>query len=728
MNYATKTLTLLLVISINLGAQTTKENISLADIWANGKYYPAFLDDMVPMNNDDYYAILENSFQINTYAFKTGEKDKTIVNFYDVFKEAGVKAKAIDTYVFSKDENKILVATDKEAIYRHSKVYKYYVYDLKKKTLTALSDDKKQRLATFSPDGSKIAYVIENNLFIKDLGTGTTTQITDDGKINEIINGATDWVYEEEFSFSQAYSWSPDGQRIAFYRFDETHVKEFSMTMYGELYPEQYKYKYPKAGEDNAKVDIYVYNVNNGKTTKMDTGAEADQYIPRIKWSKDPLKLAVYRMNRLQNHLEILLADAENGTTNRIYEEKNKCYIEINDNLVFTDDGKYFIITNETNGYNHLYRYGIDGKLFNQITTGDWEVIEILGFDAAENKIYFSSTQDSPMNKHICSIGITGENLTRLSSGSGHHIPVFSKNYKYYIDDFSNLNTPSVYTVYETKNGKALRVAEDNKALNDILKNTNMAPAEFFTCTTGDSVSLNGWMIKPPDFDPTKKYPVLLYVYGGPGQQTVENSWGSLYYIWYQHLAEKGYIVVSVDNRGTMGRGEAFRKATYGQLGKLETNDQIDVAKYLISLPYIDKDRIGMFGWSFGGYLTLLCLTKGNDYFKTGVAVAPVTNWRFYDSIYTERYMGLPKDNAKGYDDNSPINHVKKLKGNLLMVHGSADDNVHLQNTMEMSNALVNANKKFDMHIYTNKNHGIYGGYTRLHLFEKITAYIESNL
>jgi len=718
----------LLCISNLALAQVNEKEIYLADIWATGKFVSASINDNTPMNDDEHYTVLENSFQINEYEYKTANKSRTIVDFFNVFREASLKVKAINSYSFSDDESKILIATETESIYRHSKASVYYVYDLKSKKLARLAENGKQRLASFSPDGNKVAYIFENNIYIKDLPTNKLVQVSTDGKINEIINGATDWVYEEEFDLSQGYMWSPDGENIVYYRFDETNVKEFGLTMYGTLYPEEYKYKYPKAGEDNSIISIHIYNIASTKTTKVEIGEGKDQYIPRIKWTKDPKKFVVYRMNRLQNHLEILITDVASGKTDLMYEEKNKCYIEINDNLLFTDDGQFFFITSESNGYNHIYKYDLSGKLFNQVTNGEWNVIEVLGYKANDNLIYYTSNQGSPMNINVNVIGFNGENPTQLSVNEGQNIPSFSKGFKYFINKFSDINTPPVYSINLSKNGTPLKTIEDNITLIDTLKKLEINKATFFTFKNTDNIDLNGWMIKPFNFDPAKKYPVLFYVYGGPGAQTVENRWDGYDYMWFQMLAQKGYIVVSVDNRGTPGRSEAFKKSTYLQLGKLETNDQIDAAKYLATLPYIDKDRLGMFGWSYGGYLTILCMTKGADYFKTGIAVAPVTNWRFYDSVYTERFMGLPKDNADGYDSNSPINHAKKLKGKLLLVHGSADDNVHFQNTMEMTTALVNANKQFDMHIYTNKNHGIYGGYTRLNLFQKMTDYILNNL
>ncbi|MDD3877007.1 MAG: DPP IV N-terminal domain-containing protein [Bacteroidales bacterium] len=718
----------LLLISNRTFSQTVNGSIELRELWGSRKFVPKSISDNVPMNSDEHYSVLENSYQINEYEYRSGEKTRTIINFRDVFLAAELQPKAIDEYVFNKDETKVLVATETDAIYRHSTASEYYVYDLGTERLVSLSELGKQRLATFSPDGTKIAYVIENNIYIKDLITLEEVQVTNDGEYNEVINGATDWVYEEEFSFTQAFFWSPDGQKIAFYRFDESHVKEFVMMMYGTLYPEEYRYKYPKAGEENAHVSIHIYNVPLKSTTLVDIGTEEDQYIPRIKWSKDPNKLAVLRMNRLQNHLELLFADARTGVTNRVYEENNRCYIEINDHLTFTDDGQMFIISSEKNGYNHLYCFDMNGNLINQITNGEWDVIDVAGYNSENKTLYYISTEDSPVTRHVYAININGTKKVRLSQNAGYNNPTFSKKFKYFINQYSNINTPPVYTVNNSRNGNEIRLIEGNSDLKRTMKELDIAQTEFIKIPTENGILLNAWMIKPHDFDDTKKYPVLFYVYGGPGSQTVQDEWGGHNHIWFQMMAQQGYIVVSVDNRGTPGRGEAFKKATYLQLGLLETIDQIEAAKFLGTLPYVDKDRIGIFGWSYGGYLTLLCMTKGASYFKTGIAVAPVTNWRFYDSIYTERYMGLPKDNASGYDDNSPINHVDKLIGKLLIVHGSADDNVHYQNSMEIFNALVNANKPFDMHIYPDKNHGIYGGYTRLHLFSKMTAYLIENL
>ena len=714
-------------VSIELNAQITKKDITLEDIWQNYTFYPKMLDEVRPMKDGEHYCMLENDIMINEYAYKTGEKTGTIVRTSQLVPSGEKDGISIDEYTFSPDESKILIGTGTERIYRYSTKMEYYIWDIKTEKLTKLSDGGKERLASFSPDGTKIVFLRDNNIFITDIATNKELQVTTDGLWNNIINGSPDWVYEEEFSFTKAYAWSPDGSKLAFYRFDESKVKEYDMVLYDSLYPTIYKYKYPKAGEDNSVVSIHVYDIKSGQTHLMDIGVEKDQYIPRIKWTEDSNVLSIQRMNRLQNKLEILLADATTGTSRKIYIEENKYYIEISDNLTFLKDKKHFIFTSDKDGYSHIYLYKIDGTLVKQITSGNFEVSEVKGIDEKNDLVYFISDEEAAYDKALYSVKLDGTKKIKISEKEGTNDADFSEGYKYFINTYSNANIPAIYTINKA-NGKELKVLIDNSEVLAASKEFGFTPEEFFKFKTSDNVELNGWMIKPPDFVATKKYPVLMYVYGGPGDQTVQNSWGYFDFAWFEMLAQKGYIVVSVDNRGTGGRGEAFKKCTYGQLGKLETADQIEAAKYLGMLPYIDKTRIGIWGWSYGGYMTALCLTKGADYFKMGIAVAPVTNWRYYDNIYTERYMGLPKDNASGYDDNSPVNHVKKLKGKFLLIHGTGDDNVHFQNSMMLADALVNANKQFEMQFYPNKNHSIYGGYTRYHLFTRMTDFILENL
>jgi len=714
----------LFIFSELSNAQSQTKEITLNDIYASEKLYQKRVYGMRSMANGSYYSVLEND-SINVYKYKNGNYVKTIVTASELIPEGKKENIKLGNYTFSKDENKILFPTKTEYIYRHSSKSEFYIWDIKNKTLQQLSENGKQRLASFSPDGSKVGFIRNNNLFIKNLTSNTETQITKDGLYNNIINGTTDWVYEEEFGFTRAFFWSPNGEKIAFYKFDESNVKEFCFSKYGDLYPEEYKYKYPKAGEDNSIVNIFTYDITNEKTVKMDIGEETDQYIPRIKWTKNNEILSIQRMNRLQNKLEILFADPKNGESKVIYTETNKYYIGITDHLTFLDDNEHFLFTSEKDGYYHIYLYKMNGELVKQLTKGNWVITNLIGFDEKKQIVYYTSAESSPLNRDIYSVDLKG-NKNKLSSRKGTNRARFSSDYKYFINTFSDANTPSVITVNKA-NGKQIRVLEDNSKLLKTIKEYNFSKKEFFTITTSENVELNAWKILPPNFDKEKQYPVLFTIYGGPGSQTVQNSWGSD--LWEQMLAQKGIIVVSVDNRGTGARGEEFKKMTYMQLGKYETIDQIEAAKYLGSLDYIDANRIGIFGWSYGGYMSTLCMTKGSDYFSTGIAVAPVTNWRYYDNIYTERFMRTPQENANGYDDNSPINHVDKLKGNFLLIHGTADDNVHVQNSIDLVTALVAANKQFEMQLYPNSNHGIYTGKnTRMHLYKRMTDFLLSNL
>ena len=714
----------LFIFSELSNAQSQTKEITLDDIYASGKLYQKRVYGMRSMANGSYYSVLEND-SINVYKYKNGNYVKTIVTASELIPEGKKENIKLGNYTFSKDENKILFPTKTEYIYRHSSKSEFYIWNIKNKTLQQLSENGKQRLASFSPDGSKIGFIRNNNLFIKNLTSNTKTQITKDGLYNNIINGTTDWVYEEEFGFTRAFFWSPNGKKIAFYKFDESNVKEFCFSKYGDLYPEEYKYKYPKAGEDNSIVNIFTYDITSGKTVKMDIGEETDQYIPRIKWTKNNDILSIQRMNRLQNKLEILFADPKNGESKVIYTETNKYYIDITDHLTFLDDNEHFLFTSEKDGYYHIYLYKMNGELVKQLTKGNWVITDLIGFDEKKQIVYYTSAESSPLNRDIYSVDLKG-NKNKLSSCKGTNKARFSSDYKYFINTFSDANTPSVITVNKA-NGKQIRVLEDNSKLLKTIIEYNFSKKEFLTITTSENVELNAWKILPPNFDKEKQYPVLFTIYGGPGSQTVKNSWGSD--LWEQMLAQKGIIVVSVDNRGTGARGEEFKKMTYMQLGKYETIDQIEAAKYLSSLDYIDANRIGIFGWSYGGYMSTLCMTKGSDYFSTGIAVAPVTNWRYYDNIYTERFMRTPQENANGYDDNSPINHVDKLKGNFLLIHGTADDNVHVQNSIDLVTALVAANKQFEMQLYPNSNHGIYTGKnTRMHLYKRMTDFLLSNL
>lgn len=704
------------------------QEITLKDIFGSRKFFPKGIYGLNPLKDGNTYSRQEGD-SINVYGYETGDYIRTLAVGKEMIPEGDTTPIELSDYTFSKDETKLLIATSTEYIYRYSSVSEYYIWDIAAKKLRQLSIGGKQRLATFSPDASKIAFVRDNNLIVTDLVNNVETQVTSDGKQNGIINGTTDWVYEEEFAITQGFEWSLDGKKIAFYRFDESNVPEYTMIEWGELYPKEIKLKYPKAGEPNSLVTVQIYDVASQQIIPVDLGTETDQYIPRIFWTKDPGKLMVLRLNRLQNELNLLLGDASTGKTTPVYQEGNQYYIEETnyDHFIFIDNNR-FLMTSERSGYYHVFLHTLDRSAkFTELTTGNWDVTDVFGYDELTGLVWFAAATSSPINREIWTVDLKGK-MRKVSDEEGTHRPQFSTNFKYYIDNFSDANTPSVYTVNKP-NGKVIRTIEDNQAQRKTRADCNFSKKEFYKFTTPEGVELNGWKILPPGFDPNKKYPVLMEVYGGPGSQTVLNGSGNPFdFTWYQMLAQKGYIIASVDNRGTGARGEEFKKMTYQQLGKYETIDQIEAAKYFASQSYVDPARIGIWGWSYGGFMSTLCITKGADVFSMAIAVAPVTNWRYYDNIYTERFMRKPQDNASGYDDNSPINFADKLKGKYLVIHGTGDDNVHVQNTMDMITALVKANKQFEMFLYPNKNHGIYGGNSRLNLYTKMTDFILKNL
>lgn len=720
----------------NVNAQE-KKNLELSDLYELPTFSMKGIKGMNPMKDGNTYATVEKG-ELNVYNYKTGKKVKTLFKFEDLKLQGDtVPVPVYRTYILSNDESKVLFMSDVNMIYRYSYTAKFFVYDLKTKTLIPLSENGDQRLATFSPDGTKVAFMRDNNLFIKDLITNEEKQFTFDGLYNHIINGAPDWVYEEEFGFTQGFFWSPDSKKIAFYRFDESKVKEYDMQIFKDLYPELYTFKYPKAGENNSIVDIFVYNLENETTTRIDTGEETDIYLPRMKWTQDPDVLAIQRLNRHQNYLEILAADAVTGKTRIFYDETNSYYIDITDDWTFLEDGNRFLMTSEKNGYNHIYLYMMDGTLVKQLTTGDWDVTKVYGFDGKE--VYFQAAKNNPIERQIYAVNLKGQ-IRDVINKVGTNNTRFSKNFKYLININSTVDQPHQYMLFDNK-GKQIRVLEDNHEFAAKMKEYNFGEKKFFKISDpafvmpdGTQVDIDAWQILPPDFDPDKQYPVLIYVYGGPGYQTVSNSWNSDDYDWMQLLAQHGIISVSINNRGSGAQGQEFKKMTYLQLGKYETEDMITLAKYMAKQPYVNPDKIAIYGWSYGGFMATSGITKGADVIGTAVAVAPVTNWRYYDNIYTERFMRTPQENPDGYDDNSPINFVDRIKGNYLLCHGSGDDNVHFQNSMELIKALISAGKQFEFMVYPNKNHGIYGNYTedggecRMHLFEKIDNFLFKNL
>ncbi len=713
---------LVLVLFLLTGIISAQQkNVTIDEIW-NGTFRADRMQSFRALNGN-FYSVLNfdritRTSSIDKYDFSTLEKVATIVS-----SKENLILKNIQDYTFNADETKLLINTESKPIYRHSSLGKYFVYDINSKTINEVDSDFIQE-PLFSPDSKKVAFVKNNNIYIKNLENQEITQVTFDSKKNHIINGIADWVYEEEFSFVRAFEWNSDSSQLAFIKFDEQLVPEFSMDIYGtKLYPTQEVFKYPKAGEKNAVVTLHSFNVisKNISNIKLDNY----EYIPRIKWSNKANLLSVITLNRHQNDLKLYLIDPQLNQSKLVLQEIDKAYVDIHDNLTFLSDNS-FIWTSEKDGFNHIYHYDESGKLKNQLTKGTWEVTNFYGVDEKNKLVYYQSVEDGSINRSVYVIGLNGKNKKRLNSSIGTNSASFSKNYMYYINTFSDVNTPVTYTLHKS-NGLKIKDIITNDNLKNKYAQYNFAAKEFFTLKTING-NFNAWIIKPTNFDETKKYPLLMFQYSGPGSQSVSNSWASSNDLWHQHLAQQGYAVVCVDGRGTGYLGAAFKKMTYKELGKYEVIDQIEAAKELGKLDYIDANRIGIWGWSYGGFMSSNAILKGNDVFKMAIAVAPVTSWRYYDSIYTERFMQTPQENPSGYDDNSPINHVDKLKGSYLLVHGTADDNVHVQNTMQMIEALTQANKQFEWAVYPDKNHGIYGGKTRHHLFQKMTDFILKNL
>ena len=731
MSRITTLLLAVLVVTISQ-AQTTKK-ITLEDLFEKGTFRAESVYGLRSMNDGIHYTTMERGSKIVKYSYQTGEEVETLFDL-SVIKDAPINR--FSDYEFSDDETKILLTTNSKPIYRHSFTADFYVWNSVTKELTALSEEGSEQLATFSPDGERVAYVRNNNIFIKSLKFGSTSQATFDGKQNEIINGAPDWVYEEEFSFNKAFWWSPNSEFVAFLRFDEREVPEFSFPMYAgaapdysqyKLYPGEERYKYPKAGEKNSLIKVLSYEIKTKKTIPVNIGEESDLYVPRLKWSPSN-DLAVFRLNRLQNQLDILYANPYTGETHEVFTEKNKRYVseDFLDAFTYLDNGN-FVVISERDGWSHLYLYDKQGVEITQLTEGEFDVTEFYGYDAEKKIYYYQAAAESPLRREVYYISQDKKLKGKLSTMEGTNRAVFSTNFKYYINYFSSSRIPNYITLHETKKNQQIRFLQDNTVLKNTMSNLNIPQKEFFRFKTSEGIELNGYMIKPADFDPSKKYPVLMTQYSGPNSQQVSDTWGRGVG-WNEYLAQEGFLVVCVDPRGTAARGEDFRKVTYMQLGKYESDDQVEAAKYLTTLPYVDADNMAIWGWSYGGFMVLLTMEKGGDLFKAGIAVAPVTSWRFYDSVYTERYMRTPQVNADGYDDNSPLSHAGDIKGRLLIIHGSADDNVHAQNTFEMTEKMVQAGVQFDMAIYTNRNHGISGGNTTMHLYTKMTNFLKEQL
>lgn len=713
------------------------QKVTLQDV-ANGTYRAQSIQGLKPMLDGEHYTqISKDHKRIVKYSFKTGKEVATI---FDVATARNHKLKSFDDYIMSPDESLILIQTETKPIYRRSFTAVYYIYNVRNRTLEPLSNNGPQQVPLFSPDSHQIAFVRNNNIYlIKLLFGNSESQVTKDGEYNKVLNGIPDWVYEEEFSYNRAFDFSADSKMIAYVRFDESQVPMYSFPWYKGMapekteyttYPGSYDYKYPKAGVVNSKVSVHSFDIKSRVTRKMELPVDSDGYVPRIKFTDDPEKLAIMTLNRHQNRFDLYMANPRSAICKVAIRDEAEQYIK---EQAYSDIAFYpehIVMMSERDGYNHLYLYTIGGNLVKQITKGEFEVKDFLGWDQKANVFYYTSNEGSSLRTAVYKIDGKGKK-TKLSTRTGTNSALFSKNLNYYINTYSSAQTPTLITLNNNK-GQEMVTLLDNKELKSKTAQLNMPTKEFFSFKTNEGVELNGWMMKPANFNPSKKYPVIMHQYSGPGSQQVLDKWGIGSFgdggMFEAVMCDKGYIMVCVDGRGTGGRGAAFEKCTYLSIGVKEATDQAEAAKYLSTLPYVDGSRIGIWGWSYGGYNTLMSMSEGSGAFKAGVAIAAPTDWRFYDSVYTERFMRTPKENGDGYQASSAISRASKLKGKLLLIHGSADDNVHLQNFMEYSEALVQANIQFDTQIYTNRNHSIFGGNTRNHLMNRVANFFLQNL
>ncbi|WP_027383642.1 S9 family peptidase [Epilithonimonas caeni] len=708
-----------ILVSVVLMAAVFSQNINAQEITLDkiysGYYRGKGIAGIASLNDGENYATIEKD-GIAKYSYKTFQKVGNIVDG------------SFESYIFSPDESKILLQKESQDIYRHSFLGKFDVKDLKSNKVTPLNNGNYIQEPKFSPDGSKVAFIVDNNLFYQDLTSGKITQITNDGKKNSIINGLGDWVYEEEFSHADYYQWNKAGDAIVFVRFDESEVPEIYIPIYGKsLYPTEMRYKYPKAGETNSTVTANLYQLNSGKTTALNLGSFENYYIPQLWQTNDANEIVVATSNRHHSKVDLLKVDTKSGNLTKLFSETDNAWIET-DNLTleFLDDNS-FLWASERDGYRQLYWYEKDGKLKKQIAKGQWEITDYYGYNPKTKEAYIQTTEKGSLNKVVSKLNINSGKTTLISYPEGNNSASFSKSFNYFINTNSTAASPNKY-VLKDASGKEIKELQNNNEALAKLQKDNFVTKEFITIPNSVGDQLNAWIIKPKNFDPNKKYPLFMFQYSGPGSQQVSNSWDGGNGIWFEMLAQKGYVVACVDGRGTGYKGAKFKKVIYKQLGKYEIEDQITAAKWFGNQSYIDKSRIGIFGWSFGGYMSSLALTKGADVFKLGIAVAPVTNWRYYDTVYTEKFLQTPQENPEGYDQNSPTTFANLLKGKFLLIHGTADDNVHFQNSMEFSEALIQNKKQFDFMAYPDKNHGIYGGNTRPQLYEKMTNFILENL
>ena len=713
-----------LVSAGTAGAQTGDKSVSLKEITDGMFRQKTAVGEMRSLPDGEHYTAMNaERNMIVKYSYRTGKAVDTLFNATTARECEFTK---FDGYTISSTGHHILVWRETEPIYRRSYKAAVYDYDVRRNYVKPITDSKeKVMIPTFSPDGRMCAFVKDNNIWIRKFDFDTEVQVTKDGALNKILNGTTDWVYEEEFAVTNLMAWSQDSEYLAYVRTDETEVPEYSMQVYGDgLYPSYYNFKYPKAGQKNSTVSVKAYSVQTRDTKHLDVPMDGDGYIPRITFTQNASQLAVMTLNRHQNIFNMYYVNPKSGVSRLILREENECYVDSEwlSSIHFLSNG--FTYVSEQDGYAHIYLYSPTGVLQKQITQGNWDVTRFIGYDETTKNTYYESAEESPLRRAVYKIDAKGVK-TRLTPEEGTNSATFSANYAYFVNRYSNANTPMKITVNETKSRKVLRTLQDNAELRERLAQYRFGKKEFFTLTTKSGFELNAWMVKPANFDESKKYPVMMTQYSGPNSQQVLDSYS---FDWEQYLAANGIIVVCVDGRGTGARGEAFRKCTYLRMGEKESQDQVEAAQALGQYPYVDAGRMAIWGWSFGGYNTLMALSVGHGTFKVGIAVAPPTDWKYYDTVYTERYMRTPQENFDGYAATSPLKKVKDLEGKLLLIHGTADDNVHFMQSMEYAEALVQAGKQFDMHVYKDRNHGISGGNTRYHLYTKMSNYLFENL
>ncbi len=722
-----------------MAVQSFAAKLDLKSI-TRGEFRAESMASLKPLDDGESYSqVSSDGTKILKYSFKTGKQTGVIFDLNNV-RGPKIRIDRIDGYIFSPDGKRILIQTDTRYIYRRSFTATYYIYEVQNNKMGPLSVGGEQQTPLFSPDGNMIAFVRENNIFlVKLLYDNAESQVTTDGERNKIINGIPDWVYEEEFSTNRSMVFTADSRQLVWIKYDESAVKEYSFqwfrgshpTMDEYLtYPGSYVYKYPKAGEDNSKVGVYSFDIKSRKTRQIEVPLDADGYIPRIVMTSDPTKVAVFTMNRHQDDMRIYMANPLTTLSKLVVQDKVDKYVKQESMCGVTFTDQHILVPSERDGYNHIYVYTLNGQLKRQVVKGQYEVTDIYGMDDKTGDVYYAANELGPQDKQVYVSHANGK-TERLTTKEGQNNATFSRGFRYFINIWSDLNNPPVYTLNDAR-GRVLHTMIDNSALKQKYDSYGLGTKELFSFTTSEGVKLNGWMVKPADFSPSKRYPVIMFQYGGPGSQQVLNNWNigaaGQGAILEQYMAQQGYIVACVDNRGTGGRGAEFEKCTYLRLGEKESFDQVEAAIWLGQQPYVDKDRIGMWGWSYGGWNTLMSMSEGRPVFCAGVAVAPPTCWRYYDTVYTERYMRTPKENKSGYDEVNPIARAAKLNGALLICHGLADDNVHFQNAAEYTEALVQADKDFKENIYVNRNHGISGGNTRNHLYRQIIQWFDSYL